>query len=190
MNDILGQFVDTTSITPDDFSDVVTEKILNVDSEAKESNVEIRFGADSPEPEEQETFDGSSLEIAIVDPNPEVQQTISQAFTAIKSKTHVFSNGQSLMQALANQSFSLIILDLYLPDVNGFQLLQYFKQQKLSIPILVHSVAPSKQFVVQALQFGASGFVIKPQPPAAVIQKSLEIIKNRQIMELLKKKPL
>ena len=36
MNDILGQFVDTTSITPDDFSDVVTEKILNVDSEAKE----------------------------------------------------------------------------------------------------------------------------------------------------------
>ncbi len=187
LNDILGQFVDTSSITPDDFSEVVTEKILNVDGEAKDSSVELRFGADCPEQEEQEAFDGSSLEIAIVDPNVEIQQSISQAFTAIKSKTQIFGNGQSLMQALANKSFSLIILDLYLPDVNGFQLLQYFKQQKLSIPILVHSVAPSKQFVVQALQFGASGFVIKPQPPAAVVQKALEIIKNRQIMELLKK---
>jgi DNA-binding response OmpR family regulator len=157
---------------------MITEKILDTGDEAVDSDIELRFDSDTGN---EDQFDGSKFNIAIVDATPASQQAISAEFAKVNIKTAVFGNGQSLIQAVKTQKFDLIILDLYLPDVNGFQLLNYFKQQNFQTPILVHSMTPSKQFVVQALQFGAKGFIGKPQKPEVVLQKSIEIIKNTAI---------
>ena len=176
LSDILANYIDVE--TTEDLTDMITEKILDTGDEAVDSDVELRFDSDTGN---EDQFDGSKFNIAIVDATPASQQAISAEFAKVNIKTAVFGNGQSLIQAVKTQKFDLIILDLYLPDVNGFQLLNYFKQQNFQTPILVHSMTPSKQFVVQALQFGAKGFIGKPQKPEVVLQKSIEIIKNTAI---------
>lgn len=178
LTNVLNSFVDSGTTT--ELTEVVSEKILAVDEEAATSNIEIRFGSDSGEVEEEKPIDLSSLSVAIVDFDPTTRQNLQAVFGSVKAKTTVFENGQSFFQALSTQQFSIIVLDLYLPDVNGFELLNYLKQQNFKTPILVHSMAPSKQFVLQALQFGAKGFVSKPQQPKAILQKCLEILKANQ----------
>ena len=175
INSIYNNFVEAGS--PGDFNDNIYEKILLSDKTSIKSDIDLRFISDSPT-EEKDEIDASSLSIAIVDSMPDVQNSISQAFNALKAKTFVYPNGQSFVQALTTQKFNIVILDLYLPDVNGFQLLQYLKQQNFPAPILVFSMAPSKEFVLQALQLGAKSFIGKPQKPETIVQKSLDIIKE------------
>ncbi len=176
LTDVLSDFVEHEGIA--DVSDIVSEKILNMDAESRESSVEIRFGSDTGETNESKSLEGKILNIAIVDYDVNTQNNIKAAYEAIKANVTLFSNGQSFVQSVASHKFDIVIMDLYLPDVNGFELLQYLKQQRYPIPILVHSMAPSKEFVLQALQFGAKGFVGKPQNPSAIVQKSLDILKN------------
>ena len=176
LTDILNNYVDAGVM--DDYTDVITEKILANDKETTESDIEVRFDSDVEKEIVEEKLDGSNLTIAIVDPTPDIQTKLPQAFAAVNSKTAVFANGQTFIQAITSQKFDLVILDLYLPDVNGFQLLQYLTQQNYPAPILVHSMAPSKQFVLQSLQLGAKGFIGKPQKPETLVQKGLEILKK------------
>lgn len=173
LGDILNNLVD--SGVGEDVNEVVSEKILVANDDVR-GNVDIRFGSDTGEklPEEK-PFDASNVSVAIIDYDPNSQNALTAAYQSVKAKTVVYANGQSFVHDMPNRKFDLIVMDLYLPDVNGFELLQYLVRQNVA-PILVHSMAPSKQFVVQSLQLGAKGFIGKPQNPLNVLKKSLEIL--------------
>ena len=70
----------------------------------------------------------------------------------------------ALDQLMASQEFDLMLLDLGLPDISGWQVLQYAKSnQKLRyMPVLVVTATDDKSSFLQALQQGAEDYIIKP----------------------------
>ena len=58
---------------------------------------------------------------------------------------------------------NLLLLDLYLPDVNGFSGLLQVKREYPAVPVVVISACDDPDVIRRALEFGASGFVPKTQ---------------------------
>ena len=73
----------------------------------------------------------------------------------------VFADGQEVADALeADHSYDLALLDIMLPNINGFELLGYMKQYNIPVIFLTaKSDAPSE---IKGLRDGADDYVIKP----------------------------
>lgn len=75
----------------------------------------------------------------------------------------LFKDGMSALQALKNETFDIIILDLGLPKVDGFQVLQIARKELgLKTPILIVTARELLEDRVKGLDYGADDYLVKP----------------------------
>lgn len=65
------------------------------------------------------------------------------------------------IEVIDKEDWNLIILDVGLPGVDGFEILHTLKKMKKHIPILILSMYPESQFAIRAIKSGASGYLNK-----------------------------
>lgn len=68
---------------------------------------------------------------------------------------------QAFALADANDDIDLILLDLQLPDMPGFDALEVFRKERAHIPVVVLSASEDRASVIEALDRGAMGFIPK-----------------------------
>ena len=56
----------------------------------------------------------------------------------------------------------LILLDVYLKNSTGFQVLKYLKNEDILIPVIMISVDNKKKVITKALDFGVADYILKP----------------------------
>lgn len=74
----------------------------------------------------------------------------------------VHSGQQALNELEDNQDYNLILLDLRLPDISGFEVLTHIRQRNNDIPVVIMTAHGSIDSAVEALRHGATDFLIKP----------------------------
>ena len=84
--------------------------------------------------------------------------------------THA-SSGLEALEKLSLKAFDLVVLDLNMPDIGGYEVLEFVRgQDKLrSLPILVVTTRGDEDSKARALQSGASSFMTKPFAPEAIL---------------------
>lgn len=80
-------------------------------------------------------------------------------------------NGEEAMHVIEQSPPDLILLDLVLPKLSGFDILTKLKQSPKTkgIPVIVYSVLNDKISIDRALALGADDFTIKGETPAAKV---------------------
>ena len=63
-----------------------------------------------------------------------------------------------------------------MPDVNGFAVLQFMKDNGIETPVIVLSALSRKESVFKALNFGIKSYMVKPLKPNGLIIKTNEIL--------------
>jgi len=76
-------------------------------------------------------------------------------------------SGTQALQLLRSQAFDLVLLDLMMPEVDGFEVLRQMQaDEKLrEIPVLVVSGADETESVERCMEMGATGHLAKPVDP-------------------------
>lgn len=72
-----------------------------------------------------------------------------------------FMLGREAIRAIGSETFSVIILDLGLPDMDGMQVLQLLRQQS-TLPILILTARDAVEDRIGGLDAGADDYVLKP----------------------------
>lgn len=88
-------------------------------------------------------------------------------------------NGEEAMEIVEQSPPDLILLDLILPKLSGFDVLTALKQSPKTkgIPVIVYSVLNDKVSIDRALALGADDFTIKGETPAAkVLDKARKLL--------------
>jgi two-component system, OmpR family, KDP operon response regulator KdpE len=102
-----------------------------------------------------------TVHILVVDDEPQILKAIKTILTPNQFKVTTASTGREAITLAAIQSPDVIILDLTLPDIDGFQVCQELRQWT-QIPIIILSVRDNERDKVRALDLGADDYVTKP----------------------------
>ncbi|NTV63346.1 MAG: response regulator [Oscillochloris sp.] len=102
--------------------------------------------------------------ILIVDDEPDIAYLIAAQFTSEGYLTTVVGSGTEVLRIVREQQFDLILLDLLLPDIDGFTVLGGLRAQPETqlTPIILLSAINSSADKVRGLQLGADDYITKP----------------------------
>ena len=177
LNQVLNSVVEGGAASS--IQDIISDQILADTGTTDEGSVEMRFYSDSGAGTADKNEEPSGLNIAIVDDDAVVRQLLSVAFKSINAECDVFSSGQEFLAAVNSKNYTLIVLDIFMPGISGFDILNNLKQHDIKTPILIYSQASQQDVILQAIYLGAKSYLIKPQKTEFIIQKALEIINGK-----------
>ena len=118
------------------------------------------------------------VSVAVVDDDVVIQELIDTAFTDAGFRISTFTNGKEFVQSGEIESFDLVFLDLMMPEMNGFQVLEELKRRDLKLPVIVLSALSKKETVVETLKYGVSSYIIKPLKPEWILKKATEVLRT------------
>lgn len=100
--------------------------------------------------------------ILIVEDDQFLAKMLARTLEVEKYETILASTGKEGLTKVAEKP-SLIILDIILPDIDGFELLKRFKEDKVikKIPVLIISNLGQEEDVQQGLKLGAADYIVK-----------------------------
>lgn len=90
-------------------------------------------------------------------------------------------DGHQALQALYDREPDLIMLDLRLPDIDGFQLCERLRA-RTAVPILAVTALNTEADTVRALDLGADDYIQKPFSPAEVLARVRALIRRSQTL--------
>jgi two-component system, OmpR family, alkaline phosphatase synthesis response regulator PhoP len=100
--------------------------------------------------------------ILLVEDDPAITTLLSLHFQAPAFELVACDRGGPALERLARETFDLIILDILLPDVNGFELCRRVRAVDGQTPILMLSALGEELDKVRALELGADDYLTKP----------------------------
>lgn len=119
-----------------------------------------------------------NLSVLIIDDHPLMSAALVGVLQNLRPRVtcRVAHTGAAAMQLLAQHSdLNLIVLDLALPDIDGFDLLARLRRLYPGAPVLVVSASENAQDMRRAFAAGAAGYVSKSAPPATLL-KAAELV--------------
>ena len=94
------------------------------------------------------------------------------------------ATGEEALEFMQKQAPSLILLDLILPNMDGFEVIEHLKKDTrlANIPVLILSNLGEKKDIDKAEQFGVEGFLIKANfTPSEIIKKIHDLLNKKYI---------
>ncbi|MCL6458932.1 MAG: response regulator transcription factor [Gorillibacterium sp.] len=85
--------------------------------------------------------------------------------------------GEGLKMAL-RQSFDLILLDLMLPGMSGFDILNNLRKQGVLTPVIILTARTAEEEVVQGLRYGADDYITKPFGVAEMLARVAAVLRR------------
>jgi DNA-binding NarL/FixJ family response regulator len=104
------------------------------------------------------------MKILVVDDHPLVREALRDHVRQLEQGVEVYearSSHEALAAAQLHPDLDLVLLDLNLPDANGFSALTALRERHPAIPVVVLSGNDERHIVFEALDKGAMGFVPK-----------------------------
>jgi CheY-like chemotaxis protein len=115
--------------------------------------------------------------ILIVDDEPMIRDLLSQALEIMGHSVETCSSGRKAVESVEAGNFDLVMMDVGLPDITGFEAMASIKAKSPQTPVILISGNSADQSKAEALAKGASAYVVKPirlEDLAGTIQGTLD----------------
>lgn len=102
------------------------------------------------------------MDILLIEDEQGIAQFITQGLTEVGYQVTLAQDGEEGQWAMLAKSYDIIILDLMLPKVDGFQLLREIRNHDITSPVLILTARDDIQDRVKGLDLGADDYLVKP----------------------------
>jgi DNA-binding NarL/FixJ family response regulator len=112
------------------------------------------------------------VKILVVDDHPLVRDAMATILKDLSPSLKVVEASDcatGLRLARAHRDLDLVLLDLNLPGVRGFEALERFRLEQPALPIVILSMFHDRQTVLDAIQRGAMGFIPKASAKEVIL---------------------
>ena len=121
--------------------------------------------------------------ILIIDDEPGIRTVLSDIIRDENHQVLIAGDGFEGLSTLKEQSVDLVILDVWLPNMGGIDVLKEIKKEYPNIEVIMISGHANIDIAVKAVKLGAFDFLEKPLS----LDKIINLIKNALKLEKLKK---
>ncbi|MFW2159916.1 efflux system response regulator transcription factor AdeR [Acinetobacter beijerinckii] len=125
------------------------------------------------------SFDCRDKQILVVEDEYDIGDIIEQYLKREGMRVIRAMNGKQAIEIHAAQSIDLILLDIKLPELNGWEVLSKIRQ-KAQTPVIMLTALDQDIDKVMALRIGADDFVVKPFNPNEVVARVQAVLRRTQ----------
>jgi serine phosphatase RsbU (regulator of sigma subunit) len=124
--------------------------------------------------------------ILIVDDEPLNIDYLEQELAGAEYETDSAANGEQALERVRAEPPDLILLDIMMPVMDGFEVLRRLKADEVhrSIPVIVISAANDVRSVVKGIEMGADDFLPKPFEPAILQARITSSLEKKRLHDL------
>jgi len=90
------------------------------------------------------------------------------------------ATGRETLEQLRAGKWDLVVLDINMPDRSGLDVLRHIQSSHPEVRVLVMSAFPERQYAVNVLKAGASGYLPKDSPPEDLIKAVRTVLAGRR----------
>lgn len=115
---------------------------------------------------------GTPIRIAIADDHAVLRESLAVLLAAEKDFTVVgtAANGVQAVQLLARDTPDVLVLDLFMPGGDGFEVLRQIERSGFRVASVILTASENQQDYVQSVRLGARGLVLKGDSPERLFQ--------------------
>jgi DNA-binding NarL/FixJ family response regulator len=119
-----------------------------------------------------------ALKVLIADDHTIVRQGLKQILKDTQGNIEVdeAENGHEVLEKVSRSAYSIILMDISMPDKSGIDVLKQIRQNDPKQKILIISIHPEEQYAVRALKAGADGYLTKESSPDELMNAIYQIL--------------
>jgi DNA-binding response OmpR family regulator len=115
--------------------------------------------------------------LLIVDDDRELGQMLQEYLTGEGFRITIVRDGLEALDKLANETFDLVILDVMLPSLNGFDVLRRLRKT-LSVPVVMLTAHGADVDRIVGLELGADDYLAKPFNPRELVARTRAVLRR------------
>jgi two-component system invasion response regulator UvrY len=122
------------------------------------------------------------MRVLLVDDHAVVREGLKRILADVPEIVVVREAGTATeaLEATRTETYDVVLLDVSLPDGNGFDILKHLKEKHPTLPILIFSVHAERQYVARALQLGAAGYLTKRSAPRELVTALYRVVQGER----------
>jgi len=117
--------------------------------------------------------------VLLIEDDPSMARGLKDNFEFAGYTVRTARDGDQALEALKDPP-QLIILDIMLPKINGFEICRYIRNEGMDIPVIMLSAKDQESDVVLGLTLGADDYVIKPFSMRELLARSEALLRRHQ----------
>lgn len=116
--------------------------------------------------------------IYVADDDPVILELVELVLTQGGFEVSAFASAEALLAALSIRPPAAVLLDVRIPGQSGLDALKAIKENPASaaLPVLMLTGDGRLDRIVQAMQLGAAGYVMKPFEPAQLVNRVKDLL--------------
>ncbi|MCW2960078.1 MAG: response regulator with CheY-like receiver domain and winged-helix DNA-binding domain [Thermoleophilia bacterium] len=118
--------------------------------------------------------------ILVIDDDPSIRYVLREAFNSVGFEVVEAESGLLGLDALDHRPPALVLLDIMMPGIDGFQVMKYLTQFGVKIPVLAMS-ALGPRVEERSMELGASGFISKPFDIRELVVTARRVIEQHTV---------
>ena len=120
------------------------------------------------------------MRVLLVEDDPMIGSVVQQELRDASYAADWVSDGQAALTSIATLTYSLILLDLGLPKMDGMDVLRAIRKAKNNIPILVLTARDATEDRVAGLDGGADDYLVKPFAMSELLARMRALTRRKE----------
>src|SRR3989442_15032893 len=114
--------------------------------------------------------------VLVVDDDPRLREFIRVNLEMEGYAVREAESAEEALSAIEDQAPDLVLLDVVMPGIDGWQMLQRMQERHGSIPVIMFSGKVDERSLAEAADRGARGFIGKPFDPQQLIERAKQLV--------------
>ena len=127
------------------------------------------------------------MRILVVEDDKGTARFIQNGLSEEGFMTDVVSGGEEGLFMATTDIYDLIILDVMLPEINGFEVLKAIRQKGVLTPVLFLTAKDEKEDIIHGLDLGADDYLVKPFAFAELLARVRAVLRRGQTSDQMQK---
>jgi DNA-binding NtrC family response regulator len=121
--------------------------------------------------------------VLIVEDHDRLREQLGQFYEQEGYKVSTAVSGEDGIEKLAHEKFSIVVSDVKMPGIDGFQLACHIREKYPDTDIILITAFGHIKQAVEAMKLGVSDYITKPFQPEAIRWVSQKLIEKRRLMD-------
>jgi adenylate cyclase len=131
---------------------------------------------------------GETGSILVVDDNEINRDLLSRYLARLGHTVQTAPDGRKALEMIDSGAFDLVLLDIMMPELNGYQVLQHLKDSSnwRDLPVIMISALDEMDSVVRCIELGAADYLSKPFNPVLLRARVGACLEKKRLLDLEK----